>query len=124
MNTSGKILCIATVFVIHSCAEVTGDPKENPVEVAYHQPAGQPQLPVDSSLVDQKVRIWRESDKKIKLRNCRHWIAGQDSVWVKSEFESASAELCKCIDDAIYGMPTMDDDAIQRVAESCMDSSY
>jgi len=122
------ITIAAVMFLFPRCKPVSGDAEVNQPKSSVQLPIDTPQYKqaviLDSNLVDQNVRRWKEANEKVRLKNCRYFISKRDGLWIEELSEEASADLCRCIDDAVSGMPTMNDDPLQIVVKGCIGPEY
>jgi hypothetical protein len=79
----------------------------------------------DTSLHGATVKEWGEARRDLRESNCASFILMSfDSSEINDdeEFNEISKNLCSCIHDVIYGMPTMNENAILTEAKRCMDT--
>ncbi len=79
----------------------------------------------DTTLLKLNVESWNKSELSLRKANCAsmvYKIADTAKFATNAEINTISLELSQCLDDATYGMPTMNNDAILPIIKSCLNS--
>jgi len=79
----------------------------------------------DTTLYAVSVKEWHAASENTRESNCAGIISSwADTMEVEDDesFNKLTRNLCSCIHDVTYGMPTMNDNAIMTEARRCLDT--
>ncbi len=82
-------------------------------------------LDVDTTLLKLNVESWNMAVDTLRIANCAsviYKLADTMKYPSNTEINALTMELHNCLNQATYGMPTMNDDPVLPIIESCLNA--